>query len=73
MTTDEVIQQKSKQFVEQITEHADSVRLFVTFHEAGVTKSFVIGDGNFYAQLGLVSEWLVRQKEIVREDVKNNE
>lgn len=48
-----------KQQVEELLEHFDSVRIFVTKHEGGKdqTRSFTWGGGNFYAQYGQITEW----------------
>lgn len=73
MTTEEAIAQKTDKFVGEILEHADSVRVFVTFHQADSTKSYNVGGGNFYSQLGIVGEWLTRQNEIARQEVKRND
>lgn len=45
-----------------LLEHFDSVRIFVTKHngEKDTTSSFTLGGGNYYAQHGLVHEWLAR-------------
>lgn len=54
----------------KLLEHVDAVRIFVTFHDGdkSITKSYTHGAGNFYAQLGIVSEWLLRQEEQTRKD-----
>lgn len=39
-------------------EHFDSVRIFVTKHEDGSTLALTRGNGNNYAQIGQVSEWI---------------
>lgn len=59
----------------KLLEHVDSVRIFVTFHEGATenTKSYSLGGGNFYAQLGLVREWLTRQDEYVRKDANKED
>lgn len=54
---------------EQIIEHCDSVRIFVTKHsgDGTVNTTFIdSGRGNFYAQLGQVREWLVIQEQYQR-------
>lgn len=52
----------------QLGEHFDSVRIFVTRHrgEDANTVSYEYGLGNFYAQLGQVSEWLAMQDQFQR-------
>jgi len=38
----------------------DTVQIFVTKHDDkdGSTNSFVLGEGNFYARLGQIGEWI---------------
>lgn len=53
---------------DQMLEHFDSVRVFVTKHNGGEseTQSYETGGGNFYAQLGQVTEWLSIQEQYQR-------
>lgn len=41
----------------------DTVQIFVTKHDDkdGSTQSFVFGEGNFYARLGQIEEWISAQ------------
>lgn len=54
--------------VAKLSEHFDSVRVFVTLHNGGEseTQSYETGGGNFYAQLGQVQEWLSIQDQYQR-------
>lgn len=53
-----------------LSEHCDSVRIFVTKHacdgEADSTIAFDTGRGNLHAQLGQVHEWLDIQRQYQR-------
>lgn len=51
-----------------------SIRIFVTAHDSksGDTNSYSTGYGDFYAQIGYVSEWVVRQNEIVRSSARRD-
>ncbi len=54
-----------REALNKLAEHFDSVRIFVTMpgHNDGqATNSFSEGRGNFYAQLGQIQDWLVRQR-----------
>jgi hypothetical protein len=48
---------------EQLIEHVDSVRIFVTYHrgDESATASYTFGMGNWHAVAGQVKEWVVRQ------------
>lgn len=54
----------------QLSEHCDSVRIFVTKHavdgESDVTIAFDHGRGNIHAQVGQVMEWLDIQRQYQR-------
>ncbi len=69
MSVEESIPESDRQMVEEaaakLMENFDSVRIFVTKHDGGreATAAFDTGAGNFYAQLGQVSEWLCIQKQ----------
>lgn len=51
-----------------LSEHVDTVQIFVTFHaESGEeTSCYEYGQGNFYARQGQVDEWLTFQREYQR-------
>lgn len=59
------LREKVKAAVATLSEHFDSVRIFVTLHNGGEseTASYETGGGNFYAQLGQVQEWLCIQEQ----------
>lgn len=52
----------------ELMEHADSVQIFITWHDGGseVTKSYETGKGNFYARQGQIDEWLRIQHQFQR-------
>lgn len=54
--------------VAKLSEHFDSVRVFVTRHNGGdgETESYETGGGNFYAQLGQITEWVSIQDQFQR-------
>lgn len=56
-------------FANQLHEHCDSVRIFVTYPSNDGepnTHAYTTGKGNFYAQLGQVIEWVTLQEQIQR-------
>ncbi len=59
------IEKMVKQAAAGLSEHVDSVRIFVTYHEGDpvdpLTKTFNYGMGNFYATTGCVKEWVITQ------------
>lgn len=64
MTEDEKqeLRKIAQQAVDQLGEHFDSVRVFVTKQDGENTLAFNPGCGNHYASLGHVSEWLTADK-----------
>lgn len=54
----------------QLMEHFESVRIFVTKHSGAddETGAYTVGQGNFYAQLGQISEWVSIQDQHQRND-----
>ena len=70
MTEKEQIQKLVKESVRNLSEHCDSVRIFVTKHncdgETDTTGAVDNGSGNFYAQLGQIREWLSIQEQYQR-------
>ena len=62
-----------RQHVSQLSEHFDTVQIFVTRHEAmreDGTVNACCGAGNFYARLGQVREWSVKQDEVARDSMR---
>jgi hypothetical protein len=59
----------------QLMEHFDSVRIFATrtVADSGQTQGFSRGNGNYYAQRGVVEDWLVSQRQITKNEVSGNE
>lgn len=60
-----------------LMEHFDSVRIFATRmdrSEGGpVVGAHSIGGGNFYASMGQVREWLIRQEHRARVEVERED
>ena len=69
----EIIPEQEQKLVDdtvaKLSEHFDSVRIFVTRHEGNEsnTASYETGGGNFYAQLGQIREWLGIQDQFQRQ------
>jgi hypothetical protein len=58
-----------KKAVQELGEHVDTVRIFVTVasdDDSHAHCSYTQGGGNFYAQRGQVQEWLIREDEQCR-------
>lgn len=56
-----------------LAEHFDSVQIIASVHEQGKTRRINSGNGNYFARLGSVQEWLVAQDEQSREEIRPNE
>lgn len=52
----------------KLIEHFDTVQIFVTRHRGDLetTQSFEYGEGNFYARLGHITEWISMQDQFQR-------
>lgn len=63
--------------VNKLSEHCDSVRIFVTFPTNDGerdTAAMDSGSGNFYAQYGQITEWLDIQRQYQRNwAIRNDE
>lgn len=60
--------------VNELMEHFDSIRIFVSFRGSPTTtQTYTTGGGNFHAQMGQVKEWVIRQDEFVREDARHEQ
>lgn len=56
---DEVLQKA----LDSLTEHFESVTISVTHLSEGITHSQVVGSGNYFARIGAINEWLLREEE----------
>ena len=56
--------------VAQLGEHFESIRVIASRNQDGKTITYSSGAGNFYAQLGSVRDWLVRQEARSREHAR---
>lgn len=55
---------------EELIEHCDTVQIFVTNHRDDGTQSINHGLGNWYARYGQVSEWIIKNNEDAKENVR---
>jgi hypothetical protein len=56
----EQIEREIEAFAARMSEHVDSIRIFVTYPEAGMTAAQSAGRGNWFAQRESCREWLSR-------------
>lgn len=71
---DEDLQRVDKA-LNDLGEFFDSVQIFCTRKEssAGGTVSINKGCGDYFARYGKVKEWLVKEEEVFREEVRKGE
>jgi diaminopimelate epimerase len=69
-STDKLIENIIDDCCAKLSEHCDSVQVFVTRYENGESKTYSCGTGNFYTRLGHVREWLMRKDAQAKEDAK---
>ena len=65
-----------KKHVTELSEHFDSVRIFITIpseNDSQITRAYNSGAGNFYAQLGQIREWLSMQDEYNRAEARRRD
>jgi hypothetical protein len=58
-----------KELSAKLAEHCQSVRVFVTYPSddgESNTCGYTFGNGNLYAQLGQVNEWLTEQAQNIK-------
>jgi hypothetical protein len=76
MTDTEQAQEMVREAVLKLGEHFESVRIFVTRanpESPSETQAIDEGTGNFYAQLGQITEWLSIQDQYQRNWAKRND
>ena len=67
---------KVKAAVDAISEHFDTVQIFVNRHESSLldgTMNINYGVGNWFSRYGQVREWCIKQDEYVRERIRKDE
>ena len=57
----------------ELSEHFDSVIIFVTRLEANATRCVVHGEGNYFARYGQVLDWIRREDERSRQEIRSEE
>lgn len=65
--------ERIKRAAEVLSEHYDTVQIFATRHESGKidgTMRWQFGVGNWFARIGQVKEFCLREDEISRIDVE---
>lgn len=70
----EIAEKMADELASKLIEHCDSVRIFITNHDGGHDQSgaYSVGRGNFYAQLGQVKDWVVRQDTLTKVEAKDS-
>jgi len=67
--------ERVRKHVEDLAEHFDTVHVFVTRAGEGdddqSTLNINIGTGNWFARLGFVKDWIIRQDEYTRQDCRD--
>lgn len=64
-----------QQHLEALAEHFDTIQIFVTQHATDdgeqSTISLHLGSGNWYARYGQIAEWLIKEKIMMKVEVKD--
>ncbi len=75
MTDIENVKKMVDEFRDKLSEHCDSVRIFVSFpslNGESDTVGYTNGGGNLFAQHGQVREWLEFQREYARIEARKD-
>lgn len=59
--------------VNDLIEHFDSVQIFTTHTEEGVTRGIKKGGGDFYARIGMAREFLIVDNERTRRATEDDD
>jgi len=70
-SSDKAAKRCVEECAQKMSEHWDSVRIIATNHHKGFTGIYSSGRGNFYAQIGGVREWIMRQDEGTKQNVRD--
>jgi hypothetical protein len=65
--------QRVSEAVNLLSEHFDTIQIFVTRHEPETENGTIRvhqGIGNWFARYGQVAEWMIRQDELTRRNVR---
>ncbi len=64
-----------KKHCDQLMEHFESVQIFVTRNspENSGTVHVGRGEGNYFARLGQIHQWLLKEEEGFREEIRKEE
>lgn len=73
MTTREAIAAIVDEANAKLMEHCDSVRIFATYKDNDGSHAYSMGEGQYYAQLGSVRDWVDRADEENRQGVRIRE
>lgn len=67
---EEQLRDRIDKAAEELGEHVDSVQIIITYHrgDRGESASYSNGKGCFYARMGAVKEWVIRQDQYTKTD-----
>jgi hypothetical protein len=73
--TPDPIQKIIEQHCAELMEHCDACRIFVSRNDSGKqeTAGNTTGGGNYYAQLGQIEQWLISQRQHVRNETPKDD
>ena len=71
---DDLDSQRVQDAATKLAEHFDNVRIFCSRRDGDKGETFAVtkGVGDFYAHVGMVREWQVREDEAQREKVRRS-
>lgn len=69
----EIDQKLVSSHCDQLMEHFDTVRIFVTRYSDGNTRTITNGRGCLYSQYGQVKEWVIQTEEQSKERMRHQD
>jgi hypothetical protein len=61
-----------EQMIDRLIEHCDAVTVFVQKRNGPDTEGKTMGRGNYWARVGQIKDWLLREEERAKLEVKHN-
>lgn len=69
--TDDQFAEELKRVAARLSEHCDAVQISACRNDAGNTSCFHMGEGNWYARMGMAKEFIELDAERVRIRARN--
>lgn len=58
--------------LDMLSEHFETVRVFVSTHEKDGSRRYTKGIGNYWSNYGMIKAWLIGEEAIIKQDAIND-